>query len=371
MQAAEGSYAFAMEAHAVIQKDVLINAVTSTLLVFFLFQFVYRKRFLVLAIAGITLLTALSWTLGIAYLIFGSLNMASSVITAMLMGLGIDYIIHIFNRYETEFIETGGIRHSLDAALTKTAPGVVTGALITSAAFFSIKATSFKGLYQLGIVAGIGVLACLVSTIIIMTSLIVFIENYKHGLLFSAKEQRFGMDGIGRIIKNYPRAIIFAGISLLLVSFIGLSGIRFNNDPEAIGPAASQVMLMEEEIAEGFGRQKNPLMITAADENKENLMEQYSRLESAIERWEDKGIISSHSGLNLFLPPLYKQMDALSALKEIRNSINLDEMENKFKKALEENGFAVDERYAAYINGIKNAVEIREPLGLGNVNLSV
>jgi len=357
-----GPYAFAIEAHATIQRDVIINAIVSAMLVFFLFQFVYRKRFLILLIAAITLLTALSWTLGFAYLIFGSLNMGSSVITAMLMGLGIDYIIHIFNRCEGEYIKTGDLRLSLDTALTKTAPGVVAGAVTTAAAFFSIVVTSFKGLYQLGIIAGIGVLACLVSSLIIMTSLLIYIESRKKGLLFSNKEQRIGMEGIGRIIKDYPRAIIFVSVSLLAVSLLGLSGIKFDNRPEAVGPKTSQVMLLEKEIAEHFGRQKNPLMIIVEAESKEKLMGRYDELETLIGKWQAGGIISSHSGLNLFLPPLSKQMEAVSALKEIRGSLNINEM--TFFRALKENGFVIDEQYRAYISGVRDALEIRQPLGL-------
>ncbi|MBI3397770.1 MAG: MMPL family transporter [Deltaproteobacteria bacterium] len=359
-----GPYAFAIEAHTTIQNDVVINAVTSTFLVFFLFQFVYKKRFLVLVITGTTLLTALSWSLGLAYLIFGSLNMTSSVVTAMLMGLGIDYIIHIFNRYETEFIQNGDLRHSLDTTLTKTAPGVVTGAVTTAAAFFSIVATSFKGLYQMGIVAGIGVLACLISTLLVMTSLIVFIERGKKGLLFHTQEQRLGIEGISKIIKNYPRPIIFASMLILLASCIGLYGIRFDNNPESIGPQTSQVLLLEKEIAEHFGKQKNPLIVTVTAENGERLMEQYSKLEAAIDRWHNMGIIAGHSSLRLFLPPIDKQKETIHALKGVRDSVNLNELEKIFKKTLRENGFIIDKQYAAYIKGIQKALEIKQPLGL-------
>lgn len=359
-----GPYAFAMEAHTTIQKDVIINAITSTMLVFLLFQFVYKKRFLVLVIAGATLFTALSWTLGLAYLIFGSLNMTSSVVTAMLMGLGIDYIIHIFNRCESEFIQSGDMRYSLDTTLAKTAPGVVTGAVTTSAAFFSIVTTSFKGLYQLGIVAGIGVLACLVSTLFVMTSLIVLMERRKKGLLFNAGGQRLGMNWVSRIIKNYPRPIIFVGIFLLLASCIGLYGIRFDNNPESIGPQTSHVLLLEKEIAEHFGKQKNPLFITVMAENRERLMEQYGKLETAIDRWHDMGIIAGHSSLRLFLPPRDKQSEAIDTLGEIRDALTLTDMENIFQKALRENGFIVDKQYAAYMKGIRNTLEIQQPLGL-------
>ena len=359
-----GPYAYAIESQITVQKDVFINAAISTILVFFLFQFVYRKRFAVVIIAAATLLAALSWTLGIAYLIFGSLNLGSSIITAMLMGLGIDYIIHIFNRCESEFIKTGDIRQALYTSLTCAAPGVVTGALTTSTAFFSIIATNFKGLYQLGIVAGIGILACLISTLLFMASLIMLVENYKTGLLFRSKEQGFGMEGISRIVKDYPGLIIFTGISLLVLALVQLPNIRFDNNPEAIGPKKSKVMIMEKEVGESFGKQKNPLMISISAEDREGLMKRYDELETIIGKWREKGTIASHSSLRPFLPPPSRQREVLSALKGIKDSIGINEMEKVFINALKENGFAIDGRYATYIKTIRNAVGISKPIGL-------
>lgn len=359
-----GAYAFAIESQASLKRDVLINAASSALLVLLLFQFVYKKRFLVLLITAATLLTALSWTLGLAYLIFGSLNMASSVITAMLMGLGIDYIVHIFNRWEDEFTRTRDLRYSLETTFTKTASGVIAGAATTSIAFFSILSTNFKGLYQLGTVAGIGVLACLVSTLFVMTSLVLFIEVRKKGLLFSKEAHGFGVEKADRIIRHYPAKIIFAGIIILSISFAGLFFLRFDSSPEAIGPKTSKVMLLEKEISEHFGRERNPIMIAASAENKEKLMKRNDELITTANRFLDKGIAETYTGLDLFLPLLSKQEDAISALKEIRKSMNPDDMEKAFKDAMEENGFIVNGQYTAYINNIKNILVIEKPIRL-------
>jgi predicted RND superfamily exporter protein len=99
-------------------------------------------------------------------------------------------------------------------------------------------------------------------------------------------------------------------------------------------------------------------------EDKEKLMNRYDKLETLIAKWQAAGIISSHSSLNMFLPPLSKQMEAISVLKEIRNPVNAAGMEKIFIQALQENGFVVAEQYAAYIKGIRNALDIKQPLGL-------
>jgi uncharacterized protein len=54
------------------------------------------------ALIGIPLLMSLSWTFGLAYLVFGTLNLMTSTLGLVLFGLGIDYGIHFYARYSEE-----------------------------------------------------------------------------------------------------------------------------------------------------------------------------------------------------------------------------------------------------------------------------
>ncbi|MCP4986603.1 MAG: MMPL family transporter, partial [Colwellia sp.] len=64
----------------------------------------------------------------------------------------------------------------LQTTLINTGRSVITSGITTSFAFFSIVVTSFRGLHELGIVTGIGIISCMVSTIFVLTSMIVWIS---------------------------------------------------------------------------------------------------------------------------------------------------------------------------------------------------
>ena len=48
----------------------------------------------------VTLFAALAWTLLLAYLLYGTLNIVTSIVAAMLIGLFVDYMIQIYTRFE-------------------------------------------------------------------------------------------------------------------------------------------------------------------------------------------------------------------------------------------------------------------------------
>lgn len=358
-----GPYAFAMEANSRLLPEVIKNALVSATLVLLLFTVVFRKRVIVTLLAGLTLFVALAWTLAAARLIFGSLNMVSSVVTAMLMGLGIDYIIHVFTRCEDEVRSGADIETALVTTFAKTAPGIVVGALTTSAAFFCIMTTSFKGLHNLGIIAGIGVLACLAATLLVMSSVMVLMERRWQGRLFSPKARAFGMSGLARLIHARPGAIIAVSAALIAVAAAGLTGLKFDNTPESLGLRDSEAAAAEKVVADGFGRRRNPLVLIASGHDKQLLMERYERLDEAGKRWQSLGLVDSVSSVSAFLPPSDRQLKVIAAMTELRGSVTEEGLRRTLKAQMVKNGFVYQPEYDAYAKRVAGAVAITRPVG--------
>ena len=96
-----GTYAIALADAELIRRDVVWNVVTSVGGVLAIFFFAYR-RFALLAFAFLPLACGLAVTFGFAALSVGVLNSATAGVAALLVGLGIDYVIVLYNRYVEE-----------------------------------------------------------------------------------------------------------------------------------------------------------------------------------------------------------------------------------------------------------------------------
>lgn len=128
------------------------------------------------ACAIVCLAIGLVWTLGAATLVIGHLNLFSISFGAILAGLGIDYSIHLLARLQSLAADPSqkSLPDALRASVEECGCGIFTGAVTTSAAFFAAALTPFRGIAELGIISGIGILLCMLVTLIVLPALLVW-----------------------------------------------------------------------------------------------------------------------------------------------------------------------------------------------------
>ncbi|MGB1277772.1 MAG: MMPL family transporter, partial [Nannocystaceae bacterium] len=118
--------------------------------------------------------------LAIAQQAYGELNLVSAFMFAVLLGLGIDFMVHILARYRDERVGHGLEQQAaLERALTTTGMSTLTGALSTALAFAVLSVVDFRGISQFGVIASIGVLLTYVGAIFVMPAMAVLIEKVR------------------------------------------------------------------------------------------------------------------------------------------------------------------------------------------------
>lgn len=112
------------------------------------------------------------YTLGFTTLVVGHLNILTVTFLPILIGLSIDFGVHLVTRYEEELHR--GLRpvRALQRTAVRTAPGIVTGALTTAGAFLAMSLTGFKGIREMGLICGAGMLLCLVPMLTLLPPLL-------------------------------------------------------------------------------------------------------------------------------------------------------------------------------------------------------
>ncbi|MEZ6185501.1 MAG: MMPL family transporter [Planctomycetota bacterium] len=129
------------------------------------------------ALAIASLLVGIAATAGFATLAIGTLNFLSSVFLIILIGLGIDYAVHFLARYQA--LRAGGepLEAALRLAVLESGRGNVTAALSSALAFYSMLLTDFRGLSELGLIAGTGILLCCLTTLLVLPALLVLCDR--------------------------------------------------------------------------------------------------------------------------------------------------------------------------------------------------
>ncbi len=125
-----------------------------------------------------TLVFALSVTFGLTTLIIGHLNILSVVFAPMLLGLGIDYGVHWFARYREELQYSGASsEEALQTTIVMLGPTILLAGITAAFSFFPLMVTGFKGLGELGIICGVGLIVITLATLCLLPSLLVLFDR--------------------------------------------------------------------------------------------------------------------------------------------------------------------------------------------------
>ena len=153
------------------QKDMTLASIVSLVLCAVIFIYGYNETGRPIK-ATVCLIVGLAYTMAFAALAVGHLNILTITFVPMLVGLAIDYAVHLITRFEEE------LRHGLTpaGALTKammfTGQGIITGAFTTGGAFLAMFFTRFKGIQEMGLICGGGLLLCLVPMMTLLPVLL-------------------------------------------------------------------------------------------------------------------------------------------------------------------------------------------------------
>jgi len=360
-----GGYARAAEAASTIWRDMVVSFATSFVLVLLLVHFSFRPPAAVLGIIVATLCCALSWTLLLAYLLFGGLNIVTSIVAAMLIGLYVDYALHVYKRFDERLRETGDILPSLRATYTGTGKALLTGSATTSLAFFSVIVTRFRGLHELGVVAGFGVLLCLAATFLLMGSLLVLLASIRPGVLHAGRPGGIPTGWLAAFLERKGKWAGVGVAALTLIAIAGLPAIRFETGVDSLGVRNSSVGEVEKRIGEAFGRRGEPLFLVARPATGENAAVDFEAMERQGLRWREAGLVGRFLSPGTFLPPPSAQAEARGLLSRhgLPGRYSGAEIERLMRYEMERQGMVADPGLGAYAAGVAKALSDERLVG--------
>lgn len=172
-----GRYEQIYEANQQGNIDLMMTLILSLICVVFLFYIFYRNVLLsigILCSLGISVI----WTLGFVRLSYGYLNLISISIVVILIGLGMDYGIHLTNKFMKLRYRRKTVDESIYAAISQTGISIFGGVLITVFAFLSLSFLNFPALSQIGLISAVGAIFSFTSMIGFFPSILLIFKKY-------------------------------------------------------------------------------------------------------------------------------------------------------------------------------------------------
>jgi len=166
-----GPVAVADEEFATLSEDALLNnSIIVGAIVLFLWL-ALRSGPLVIAVI-ITTFAGLIVTAALGLLLVGELNPISVAFAALFVGLGIDFGIQFSVRYRADRYEQPTLQAAIRAAARGVGWSLTLAAVSLLAGFFAFLPTAFRGVSELGLIAGVGMIVAYLFSLTLLPALI-------------------------------------------------------------------------------------------------------------------------------------------------------------------------------------------------------
>jgi uncharacterized protein len=214
-----GPVPMANEEYATVQDGAIRNGIVTTVIVLIILWLALHSAKIIFAVF-VNLFVGLSITTAVGLMMVGSLNLLSVAFAVLFIGLGVDFGIQFSVRYRSERFKNDNLTLALEEAARRAAVPLSLAAMATAAGFLCFLPTDYKGIAELGKIAGAGMLVAFLTSITTLPALLDLInppgESEPVGYAFLAPVDHF---------LEKHRVVIIVGT--LLVAIAGLPLLYF------------------------------------------------------------------------------------------------------------------------------------------------
>lgn len=245
--------------------------------------------------------------LGFAALAIGELNMITSSFGSILVGLGIDFGVHVVSRYD-EVLQRGGDREeAVSESIVGTLLPVAMGAFTTAAAFLVLLVSKTAAFRQFGLVAGFGIITTLLAMYTVLPALLAAFGGGKAARRRPTLDYSFtGKLAAWAARRAWP--VLGCAAALIAASAFGLGRSRFEYDMRKVGPTGTAAEATEAELSARFDLSSYAVLAVAPD------LESLRSIEEAVRKL---GAVRRAESAADYLPAPVAQDERLAALRRM------------------------------------------------------
>ncbi len=166
-----GEQPLADEEFASVQDGAAVNGLATMLVVLVILWLALRSKRMIASVL-VTLTVGLVVTAALGLMMVGSFNMISVAFMVLFVGLGVDFAIQYGVKYREERFRDPRIDHALIGAAHAMGMPLTLATAAVSASFFSFLPTAYRGVSELGLIAGVGMFVALTTTVTLMPALL-------------------------------------------------------------------------------------------------------------------------------------------------------------------------------------------------------
>ncbi len=221
-----GPVPIADEEFGTLKEGAGVNAALTILAVLIILWLALRSARIIFAVF-VALFIGLAITAALGLAMVGAFNPISVAFFVLFVGIGVDFGLQFSVGYRAERFESNKLVGALVATADHTGGRLALAAMATAAGFLAFTPTAYKGLSELGLVAGVGMLIAFVTSITVLPAMLRLLnppaEPHPLGYAFLAPVDRF--------LERHRMAVLVGTLCVVIAGLPLLHWLRFDFNP--------------------------------------------------------------------------------------------------------------------------------------------
>ncbi|SHM43397.1 hypothetical protein SAMN05720472_1350 [Fibrobacter sp. UWR3] len=314
----EGTYEGLKEVDEVANDSVFSFAISLVLIIFLTIFFFRSVKGPILVTASV--LYACLPTLAFTALFYGKLNPFTVFVASIILGIGIDYSIHILGTSQKLLHKYATLEEVLEHAQRKMLKPFLLASFTTIAAFLTLLAAHFRGFYEFGVVASVGVFFSMLTSVLVLPVFIKCMGGIpkapENSLLPKSWDE-------AKILKFFKYAA-FASFALGAVSIWFAQDVDFEHNLRNLRRVSTNVSASKNKISTKVTRATGKAVTSTPAAVMGSKPEQLDKLYDTLMvrlHVEHDSTLGSFLTLKSFVPPKDSQEARLEIIEEIRDLV--------------------------------------------------
>ena len=334
-----GSYAYAVEYRDWLHRDMQVSTIVSAVTVLLFFALLLGAL-RALPLVALPLMLGLWATAATAGLFYGRVNAVSLAFGTILLSIGIDLPIQIYNRLREELGAgpTYDPRGAVERTMTSLAGPSLVATLGPAAVFAACALSRYRGLAELGVLAACGLVLNLLAMMTVLPALLIVLPARMWAPRGAQRTSGAWFAWLGRRASQRPRAVLAVVLVLAVIAIPAALRVRYDRKLISVEPPGMMAARVAREVERRMGGRTQLLVGLVEDRDGERALGRSDAWLVEAERLRQAGLLASYESVSTLFPSSAEQTRRRARIEKMGGArIAVD-----LRAALETAGFDVE-----------------------------
>jgi len=313
-----------------IKNDIILTVSIAVFVLFLFLSFFYR-RFDIFFIIFLPAAFGAAVSIAILYLLKGEISAVSLGIGSVLVGISIDYSLHIFTHFRS--------KNKAEHIFKDISLPILMSSITTAAAFFCLLFVRSDALKDLGMFAGISVLAAALFALIVLPH---FLKKDKKN---SEKKQYNLIEKFTAIPFHNNKYLIFIVLIITTASLFTFHKAKFESDMDKMNYMSPELKEAEKHLSEISNDALRKMYLVVTGKTLDEALAKNDFLNTEIRQLHKNNIVKNYSSVSYFIVSDSLQQTRINRWNTYFKNKNTDSLKQKIinygkKYGFKENAFS-------------------------------